>query len=79
MSLADLSSFSFHKNFVLAVENFWPLEERQFFREGMCQAAKVREDFQNAETGPNRRSARLSCDVHGATPPPRLSGGSSRG
>jgi len=54
--LADLSSFSFHTNPVLVVENFWSQEERQFFREGMEQAAwkslldlpKVREDFPNA-------------------------------
>ena len=56
VSLANLSSFSFHKNPVLVVENFWSAEERQFFREGMNQAAwkslqdlqKVREDFPNA-------------------------------
>ena len=54
--LADLSSFSFHKNPVLIVENFWSAEERQFFRDGMRQATwkslsdlpKVREDFPNA-------------------------------
>ncbi len=54
--LADLSSFSFHKNPVLVVENFWSKEERQFFRDGMQQAAwksladlpKVREDFPNS-------------------------------
>ena len=54
--LADLSSFSFHKNPVLVVENFWSPEERQFFREGMGQAEwkgllelpKVRGDFPNA-------------------------------
>ncbi len=34
----DLSSFSFHKNPVLVVENFWSPEERQFFRQGMDQA-----------------------------------------
>lgn len=56
VSLADLSAFSFHKNPVLVVENFWSKEERQFFREGMHQAAwksladlpKVREDFPNS-------------------------------
>jgi SM-20-related protein len=55
VSLADLSSFSFHKNPVLVVEDFWSREERQFFREGMAQATwkslsdlpKVREDFPN--------------------------------
>lgn len=54
--LANLPSFSFHKNPVLVVENFWSPEERQFFREGMGQAVwkslvdlpKVREDFPNA-------------------------------
>jgi len=54
--LYDLPSFSFHKNPVLVVENFWSADERQFFREGMHQAAwksladlqKVREDFPNA-------------------------------
>ena len=56
VSLADLSSFSFHKNPVLVVENFWSPEERQFFREGMDQAEwrilsdlpKVKEDFPNS-------------------------------
>ena len=56
VSLANLSSFSFHENPVLVVENFWSPEERQFFREGMGQAVwkslvdlpKVREDFPNA-------------------------------
>jgi len=56
VSLADLSSFSFHKNPVLVVENFWSPEERQFFREGMDQAVwrslsdlpKVKEDFPNS-------------------------------
>ena len=56
VSLADLSSFSFHEHSVLVVENFWSQEERQFFREGMQLAAwkgladlpKVREDFPNA-------------------------------
>lgn len=56
VSLADLSSFSFHKNPVLVVENFWSAEERQFFREGMGQAEwrslsdlpKVKEDFPNS-------------------------------
>ena len=56
VSLADLSSFSFHKNPVLVVENFWSPEERQFFREGMSQAEwrslsdlqKVKEDFPNS-------------------------------
>ena len=56
VSLADLSSFSFHKNPVLVVENFWSAEERQFFREGMSQAEwrslsdlpKVKEDFPNS-------------------------------
>ena len=56
VSLADLSSFSFHKYPVLVVENFWSPEERQFFREGMHQPTwkslsdlpKVREDFPNA-------------------------------
>ncbi len=56
VSLTDLSSFSFHKSPVLVVENFWSQEERQFFREGMHQAAwkslrdlpNVREDFPNA-------------------------------
>ena len=54
--LADLHSFSFHKNPVLVVEDFWSPEERRFFREGMGQAAweslsdlpKVREDFPSA-------------------------------
>jgi SM-20-related protein len=56
VSLADLSSFSFHKNPVLVVENFWSPEERQFFRQGMDQAEwrslsdlpKVKEDFPNS-------------------------------
>lgn len=56
VSLADLSSFSFHKNPVLVVENFWSPEERQFFREGMGQAEwkslsdlpKVKKDFPNS-------------------------------
>ena len=56
VSLADLASFSFHEHSVLVVENFWSKEERQFFREGMQQAAwkgladlpKVRDDFPNA-------------------------------
>lgn len=56
VSMADLPAFSFHQNPVLVVENFWSLEERQFFREGMHQAAwrsladlqKVREDFPHA-------------------------------
>ena len=56
VSMADLPAFSFHKNPVLIVENFWSLEERQFFREGMHQAAwrsladlqQVREDFPQA-------------------------------
>ncbi len=54
--LANLSSFSFHTNPVLVVENFWSSEERQYFREGMGQAVwkslvdlpNVREDFPNA-------------------------------
>lgn len=54
--LTDLSSFSFHKNPVLVVENLWSREERHFFREEMHQATwssladlpKVREDFPNA-------------------------------
>jgi SM-20-related protein len=56
ISVADLSSFSFHKNPVLVVENFWSAEERGFFQEGMKQAVwksladlpTVREDFPNA-------------------------------
>jgi len=56
VSIADLSSFSFHRSPVLVVENFWSKDERQFFRDGMNQAAwksladlpKVREDFPNA-------------------------------
>ncbi len=56
VSVADLSAFSFHKNPVLVVENFWSLEERKFFREGMGQAVwkslsdlpKVKADFPNA-------------------------------
>jgi SM-20-related protein len=36
---ADLSSFSFHANPVLVVENFWSLEERQYFRAAMAQAS----------------------------------------
>ncbi|HZC80428.1 MAG TPA: hypothetical protein VE222_01710, partial [Nitrospiraceae bacterium] len=55
VSLADLPSFSFHKNPVLVVEDFWSADERRFFREGMEQATwkslsdlpKVREDFPN--------------------------------
>jgi len=65
VSLADLSSFSFHKNPVLVVENFWSPEERQFFREGMGQAKwrslsdlpKVKEDFPNAGNWAKLRSA----------------------
>jgi SM-20-related protein len=52
-SPADLSSFSFHKNPVLVIENFWSLEERHYFREAMTEASwkslqdlpNVREDF----------------------------------
>jgi SM-20-related protein len=55
VSLADLPSFSFHKNPILVVENFWSPEDREFFREGMSHAAwknladlpKVRKDFPN--------------------------------
>jgi SM-20-related protein len=54
--LADVPAFSFHRNPVLVVENFWSLEERQLFREGMNQASweslsdlpNVREDFPNS-------------------------------
>jgi SM-20-related protein len=53
---ADLPSFSFQLNPVLVVENFWSQEDREFFREGMHQAAwkglddlpKVRLDFPHA-------------------------------
>lgn len=56
VAAADLSLFSFHKNPVLVVENFWSPEERRFFREGMHEAVwknladlpNVREDFPNA-------------------------------
>jgi SM-20-related protein len=51
--LTDLSSFSFHTQPVLVVENFWSADERQYFRDAMKQAnwkslsqlPKVREDF----------------------------------
>ena len=56
VSLADLPSFSFHKNPVLVIEDFWSADERRFFRDGMGQATwkslsdipKVRNDFLNA-------------------------------
>ena len=74
VSLADLSSFSFRTSPVVVVENFWSAEERQFFREGMHQAAwkslsdlpNVREDFPNsgnwakAEIGPAQGQRLLS-------------------
>jgi SM-20-related protein len=74
VSLADLPSFSFHENPVLVVENFWPPEERRFFREGMHRAAwkslvdlpNVREDFPDAgnwakaEIGPAQGQRLLS-------------------
>lgn len=49
----DLASFSFHRNPVLVIEDFWTPDERQFFRERMNQAVwkslsdlpHVREDF----------------------------------
>ncbi|MBS0155252.1 MAG: 2OG-Fe(II) oxygenase [Nitrospira sp.] len=49
----DVSTFSFRSSPVLVIENFWSAEERQFFRDGMNQAAwkslsdlpSVREDF----------------------------------
>jgi hypothetical protein len=68
VSLADLYSFSFHKNPLLVVENFGSPDERQFFRGGVRQAAwkslrdlpKVREYFQNAG---NRAKAEIGQAV----------------
>ena len=56
VALADLVSFSFCTSPVLVVENFWSLEERQYFRDAMTKAswkslqelANVREDFPNS-------------------------------
>lgn len=56
IGVAELSSVSLQSRPVLVVENFWSAEERQFFREGMMQAAwkslsdlpNVREDFPNS-------------------------------
>ncbi len=56
VALADLASFSFRTSPVLVVENFWSLEERQYFRDAMTNAswkslqelANVREDFPNS-------------------------------
>jgi SM-20-related protein len=53
VALADLSSWSFHTSPVLVVENFWSLDERQYFRDAMAKASwksvqdlsTVREDF----------------------------------
>ena len=63
----DLSSFSFRKNSVVVVENFWSAEERQFFREGMHQAMwkslsdlpNFMENFPNAG---NRAKAEVGRD-----------------
>jgi SM-20-related protein len=74
VTLAELSSFSFLQNPVLVVENFWSPQERQFFREGMNQAAwkslsdlpNVREDFPHsgnwakADIGPTQGQRLLS-------------------
>jgi SM-20-related protein len=54
--LADLASFSFRTSPVLVVENFWSLEDRQYFRDAMARASwkslqelpNVREDFPNS-------------------------------
>ncbi|MBD0315589.1 MAG: 2OG-Fe(II) oxygenase [Nitrospiraceae bacterium] len=51
--LSDMHSFSFHRQPVLVIEDFWSAEERQWFRDAMHQATwrslsqlpKVREDF----------------------------------
>jgi SM-20-related protein len=51
--LTDIESFSFHRQPVLVIEQFWSSEERQWFRDAMHQATwrslsqlpKVREDF----------------------------------
>ena len=62
----DVTTFSFQTSPVLVIENFWSIEERQFFRDQMNQAAwkslsdlpYVREDFPQsgnwakAEIGP---------------------------
>ncbi len=53
LASVDLSSCSFHTSPVLVVENFWSLEERQYFRDAMATASwksmqelsAVREDF----------------------------------
>jgi SM-20-related protein len=53
ITLGDLAAFSFHASPVLVVEDFWSVEERQYFREAMAQARwkslqdlpAVREDF----------------------------------
>jgi SM-20-related protein len=72
--LSELPSFSFHRNPVLVVENFWSAEERLFFREAMNQAhwkslsslPNVREDFPDsgdwakAEIGPAQGQRFLS-------------------
>lgn len=52
----DLSSFSFHTSPVLIVEDFWSVEDRQYFLEAMKVApwkhlqelSEVREDFPNS-------------------------------
>lgn len=56
VAMSDLSTFSFHRQPVLVVEDFWSPEERRFFREAMNRAAwkslsslpNVREDFPNS-------------------------------
>lgn len=56
IALSDLPSFSFLRNPVLVVENFWSADERRYFRGAMNQAnwkslsqlPKVREDFPDA-------------------------------
>ena len=70
----DINTFSFQRSPVLVVENFWSVEERQFFRDRMTQAAwkslsdlpNVREDFPQsgnwakAEIGPPEGQRLLS-------------------
>src|SRR5574338_1433932 len=72
--LAELSSFSFQRNPLLVVEDFWSPDERRFFREKMNQAPwkslsdlpNAREDFPNsgnwakAEIGPEEGQRFLS-------------------
>ncbi|MCP9470364.1 MAG: 2OG-Fe(II) oxygenase [Nitrospira sp.] len=55
-SAGNLSEFSFHKNPVLVVENFWSPDDCRYFREAMAEAAwksleelpSVRADFPHA-------------------------------